>query len=181
MSSDSLPPISWFLLLAIATLVAVLVCVAIIQLKARWQRRQVALVNATIHDYFSHSGVEVAVASANLGKDRRFTAFIESEPMKRFRLSHIIEMTLREHVAKTCKLELDKIYWRFPIREVVPAKAGADDRATENADEYINEGLVPYRHLPKVDVHEISWETFEEFTTADPNAAAAPVPPGPAP
>ncbi|RJG04105.1 hypothetical protein D3878_23025 [Noviherbaspirillum sedimenti] len=176
MSFASVPHIIWFLILGIANLAAIIAWVAIIQRKASRRQRQAALVNVTIRDYFRHSGVDVAVASVTLGKDRRFTAFIESEPMKRFRLSHIIETTLREHVAKTCKLELDKIYWRFPIKEITPAKAGTEDQPAKDSDEYINEGLVPYRHLPKVDVHEISWEKFEEFTTSSPNAAGEPAP-----
>lgn len=179
MSPASTSPLSWFLLLAITNLLAIATCMTVAQLKARGEKRQLALINVAIREYFRHSGVDVAVASIKLGKEPRFTAFIESEPMKRFRLSHIIEMTLREHVAKTCNLELDRIFWRFPIKEIAPAAAaGAETPAARGADDYINEGLVPYRHLPKVDVHEVSWEKFEEFTTRDPNAGPETTPPG---
>jgi len=107
--------------------------------------------------------------------------------MKRFRLSHIIEMTLCEHVRRSCSLELDKVYWRFPIKEaaqaaqsvVVPpadgntvsvdnASAlpdGEDKKPEEVADDYINEGLENYRHIPKPEVTELSWENFEEVAT----------------
>jgi hypothetical protein len=124
----------------------------------------VTLLNAAIRDYFRHGGVEVEVASTRLGKEGSFIAFVESEPMKRFRLSHIIEIALREHLAKTCKINLAKIYWRFPLKEMAASVAAAETgkQSGKDADTYINEGLVHYRDLPKGDVQEISWEKFEE-------------------
>ncbi|QAU35177.1 hypothetical protein [Janthinobacterium sp. 17J80-10] len=164
----------WPLSVVIAALLSVMVCVAVINTRTKRQQRQVTLLNTVIRDYFRHSGVEVSVDSLQRGPGNRFTAFVESEPMKRFRLSHIIEMTLRAHIAKTCGLELDKIYWRFPIREAATAATGtgADKPADKSGDDYINEGLVNYRDLPKVDVSEIPWERFEEFANSDPNAPA---------
>lgn len=179
MSFAFLPSLLWPLSVVIAVFLAIASCLAVTHVKAQRRQRQVILLNTTIRDYFRHSGVEVSVDSIRLGEDARFTAFVESEPMKRFRLSHIIEMTLRAHVAKTCALELDKIYWRFPIKEAAAPAAGADKPSEQEKDDYINEGLVTYRHLPKVDVQEIPWEKFEEFTTADPNVAPGTQPPGP--
>lgn len=173
MLSASLPLfLLWPLSVAIAILLTAGACLAVAHIKAKRLQRQVILLNTAIRDYFRHSGVEVSVDCVKLGTEGRFTAFVESEPMKRFRLSHIIEMTLRAHIAKTCNLVLDKIYWRFPIREAAATMAGTDSGkpADKSGDDYINEGLVHYRHLPKVEVQEIPWEKFETFTTADPNA-----------
>lgn len=163
----------WPLSVVLAALLATMVCMAIMRLKAKRKLQQITLLNAAIRDYFRHSGVEVSVDSIQRGPDNRFTAFVESEPMKRFRLSHIIEMTLRAHIAKTCNLELDKIYWRFPIREATAASTGIDKPAEKSGDDYINEGLVNYRDLPKADVSEIPWERFEEFANSAPSASAA--------
>jgi hypothetical protein len=132
--------------------------------KTRRNERDAATIRATIIDYFRRSGVQVAAQCTNL--DDRFIVVVESEPMKRFRLSHIIEMTVREHVRKSCGLELDKIYWRFPIKEATQAAAN-DQQATEkkpdeSSDEYINEGLEHYRHIPKPEVTELPWESFEQ-------------------
>lgn len=155
------------------------------------RKRGTATIRATIVEYFRRSGVTVA-ADCVLTEDGRYTALVESEPMKRFRLSHIIEMTLREHVRKAAGVELDKIYWRFPVKEAVqaaavPAAAGAApvtgqpkqaetaetadkadkaDKADELSDDYINEGLEHYRHIPKPEVDELPWEVFEQVTTA---------------
>jgi hypothetical protein len=160
----------WIILFGAAGFLAVLVYGVIVTYKARVEKRNVAAVSTAIIEYFRRSGVEVAVESVSLHDARRFTAFIESEPMKRFRLSHIIEATLRDHVQRTCGLALEKVYWRFPIREAAhnaaDAKHPSKERSPEEeADDYINEGLVHYKHLPKVEVTELSWETFEEVTT----------------
>lgn len=160
----------WIVLLAAACLLAALVYVMVLKNRMRREKRHVAAVSATIIDYFRRSGVEVSVGSVMQG-NKRFTAFIESEPMKRFRLSHIIEATLREHVLRSCGMELDKVYWRFPIKEAARNAAAVENaskegsKPAEGSDDYINEGLVHYKHLPKVEVTELSWENFEEVTT----------------
>jgi len=158
---------------------AMLAYVAASKAKAGRGKKDTVVVSKVMVEYFRKTGVEVAVTCVNLGDSKRFTAFVESEPMKQFRLSHIIEMTLRDHVQKTCGKELDKVFWRFPIkvtREAV-SKGGAAPAATaggnaaapaatakkiEGADDYINEGLVHYKDLPKSEATEIPWEIFEE-------------------
>ena len=230
-----------------------------LRIEATDQRMQEAQVAEAIREYFLHSGVEVKVSCTRLADSPRYTALIESEPMKRFRLSHIIESTLAEHVRRTCQLELEKIYWRFPVKAallqgLVAAEAQLDAADSENnesgsvqkedavvtpiaktvaapktmqtkksneagkpalraaaplastsasisssttalistslaasktaskttksapnpapnpalpsapepVDDYINEGLVYYKHLPKLEATELSWEKFQE-------------------
>jgi hypothetical protein len=157
-------------ILLAATVLGILANIVASKLKARRQKRDIAAISATIIDYFRRTGVEVSAdCFRNNGS---FTAVIESEPMKRFRLSHIIEMTVREHVRKSCGQDLGKIYWRFPIREAAQAVGGSDmasateeKKPEELSDEYINEGLEHYRHIPKPEVTELPWETFEQMST----------------
>lgn len=175
------------LVLLAALLVGIIVYVIKAKNKAQRIQRDVAAIRAVILDYFRRSGVEVTVDAAPLDNSGMYTAVVESEPMKRFRLSHIIEMTLREHVRRSCSLELDKVYWRFPIKEAAQAvqsvivpdaegNAAAVDNASaipngedktpeEVSDDYINEGLENYRHIPNPEVTELSWENFEEAAT----------------
>lgn len=167
------------------SLLAALAYIAIGKFNARRERRNISMISLILTEYFRKSGVAVSVGCVAVPRTRRFTAFIESEPMKRFRLSHIIEMTLREQVHKTCGLELANVYWRFPIKEaaretsVAAASAGApngndenvatdENKAAEHHDDYINEGLVNYRDLPKFEVTELTWETFQEAATTQP-------------
>lgn len=151
---------------SIAVNVIVLAALAIVVTKRlRYERRQKRRSDAVTHaviDYFQRTGVGVAAGCITLNPDR-YTVFIESEPMKRFRLSHIIEATVREHVKKACGAEVEKIYWRFPIAQNA-ANTADEGKPAETPDEYINEGLVHYRHLPKVEVTELPWENFEEVS-----------------
>jgi len=161
--------------LMLAALPAALAGAAVHALVARWRarraQREVAVIRSLIIDYFQRSGVAVAADCVRLEGSGAFIALVESEPMKRFRLSHIIEMTLCEHVRKSCGLTLEKVYWRFPIRDAAQAAPGVAEAAASDArpaaatDDYINEGLENYRHIPRPEVTELPWETFEEITT----------------
>lgn len=178
--TGTIDPILFFATLA--GFVALLAYLMAIKYRAIRQKRNRALVAFTIADYFRKSGVVVSVTCSAQSEAGQYTALIESEPMKRFRLSHIIEMTLIDYVRKTCGLELTRVYWRFPIKEAEqtpePGKdAEADAKPAPGSDEYINEGLVHYKYLPKVEVTETSWETFAEVSTVDP---AKPAPDKPA-
>lgn len=163
------------------TLLALLAAVAIV-LPALWlrggsrkrrERHNATTMTDAVLDYFRKNGVGVAVSCFSPAHNGRFIAFVESEPMKRFRLSHIIEATVREHVRKTCGLELEKIYWRFPLRDAGQNAARNQAGPEQAADDYINEGLDHYRHMPQPEVEEIGWEQFEEVITIDRNNLAS--------
>jgi hypothetical protein len=182
--SFSADAVTWTLLAVVAALVAGILAFAVrSRLRTRRRQRDIVVIRATIIDYFRRSGVEVAADCTDFRENGAFIAIVESEPMKRFRLSHIIEMTVREHVYKACGLKLEKIYWRFPIKEAAQTSAaavgaasgaaaaaneaadGADSPSQELSDDYINEGLEHYRHIPKPEVEELPWESFEQVTT----------------
>jgi hypothetical protein len=180
--SFSADAVTWTLLAVVAVLVAgILVFTVRSRLRTRRRQRDTIVIRATIIDYFRRSGVEVAADCTGFRENGAFIAIIESEPMKRFRLSHIIEMTVRDHVYKACGLKLEKIYWRFPIKDAAQAGSGAassaagaandaeadgaGDPSKELSDDYINEGLEHYRHIPKPEVEELPWESFEQVTT----------------
>jgi hypothetical protein len=129
-------------------------------------RKKGAVVRGAIVDYFRKSGIEVDVICMPVPNSKRFMVFIESEPMKQMRLSHIIETSLRDMVHNLHRIELDKIYWRFPIKKR-PDSPAASQGKKPNLDEYITEGL-SLRHLPKTDVEEASLEDFQLAATRDP-------------
>lgn len=155
-----------------ANLLGAAVFVLTVKRKSLRKRAKIAAISTSLTDYFRRSGVTVSADCIALETQGRYAAIIESEPMKRFRLSHLIEIALREHVRKTCNLELDKVYWRFPIKEATHAAAAgagvSDHKPAPNNDEYINEGLEQYKYIPKVEVTELPWEEFEVASTADP-------------
>ncbi|MES2534735.1 MAG: hypothetical protein V4632_02585 [Pseudomonadota bacterium] len=142
---------------------AILIYVFILKHRSRSEARNIRRVSNAITDYFLKSGVAVSVSSHRLADKKSYTAFIESEPMKRFRLSHIVEMTLNDHVQRTCGLELDKVYWRFPVKAV--KQEGAQEGSPKKVeDDYINEGLLNLKDLSTYEVEDSSYETFEHVS-----------------
>lgn len=167
----NMPAIAWVGVAGVTTFALVALLAYVLQLKRQASRgkRRLALVSSMLVDYFRKTGVDVTVGCVSLQDNNRFTAFVESEPMKQFRLSHIIEIALRDHVQKTCGMELDKVFWRFPIK-VAPRDANGaagHSKRIDGADDYINEGLVHYKDLPKSEATEIPWEKFEEAAIQD--------------
>ncbi len=95
-------------------------------------------------------------------------------------MSHIIEPDIARSRAKNLWIRVGQDFWRFPIkvaaREAAPV-VGEGSKGTEGptptspnkkiegADDYINEGLVHYKDLPKSEATEIPWEKFEEAST----------------
>jgi hypothetical protein len=135
----------------IANVIAILVYVLYIKHRARQQKRYVSAITSAIAGYFRSTGVDVSVKCISLLSDKNFIAFIESEPMKRFRLSHLVEATLRDHVRASCGLELDRIYWRFLVKE----------KMAEGDDDYMRESLRAMVKS-KYELSDSSLEMFEE-------------------
>jgi hypothetical protein len=98
-----------------ANSIALLAYILIIKHRARRQQDDRARLSPCIREYFREKGLYVSVNCVNVDGSEYFTAFIDSEPMRRFRFSHLIEMALRNYVDSTCKLKLDKVCWRFMI------------------------------------------------------------------
>jgi len=156
-------PVDPIIFYAVFALIALLLIAwaSITAIKKRKEKQRSLALRKAIAQYFQKSGVQVTVECVLSGK-HSYTAFIESEPMKQFRLSHIIESTLRDYLHNLHRLTLDKVYWRFPIRKDARVNADKENGKKPESDEYFTEGLLHARHLPKVEVMETSWETFEE-------------------
>jgi hypothetical protein len=163
--------INFYLLAAVC--IAIAVHVLIVQFKKRREARDAAAITKAIVEYFRKSKVKASVTCMSIAGTKRFTAHIECGQMKRFRLSHIVESTLRDLVHNLHGLELDKVYWRLPINKETQTKemsgdsAKKGDQAEESDDDCITEGLTHYRHLPKADVLETSWTTFKEASISN--------------
>jgi len=163
-------------------------------LMQKYQQRKIdALTNAVaaaITGYFLQSHVRVAARCLAQPKEKHFLAFLDSEPHKRFRYSHIVEAVLIKHIEKTMDVHIDRVYWRFPLPEqreagshlVAPdtgapsattvaadaaapenheAQSGAEKSIRAQEDEYITQGLLRAKVRNDYLVDEGSWETFE--------------------
>jgi hypothetical protein len=137
-----------------AVILAALAGLAVVWLRMRRARARADAMQKAIAQYFKKLGVTVAVECKPSGKDGH-VAFIESEPMKQLRLSHIIETSMRDQLYNLHRMNLHKVYWRFPIKE-------QPDAGLVKKDDYITEGLAHTRYLPKVEALETTWESFED-------------------
>jgi hypothetical protein len=152
------------LYLVAVNVIAILGYVLILKHRARRLQQNTNAVTKAIVDYFRADGIEVAVEAIPRPGGKSYIAFVESEPMKRFRYSHIIEITLRMHIRHDCGVELERIFWRFPIRgrgQAAEAAVREMEITETDQDEYIREGL-DLKKEKGYDIHESSWEEFEK-------------------
>ena len=136
-------------------IIAILAYVLFLKHKARKHQRHTRRVTRAIIGYLRITNAKISVKCISLEENENFIAFIESEPMKRFRFSHLVEAALRDHVRATCELELDRIYWRFIVKEKI----------AKNNDESSRESLRSMV-VSKYEISDGSLEMFEEANKA---------------
>lgn len=134
------------------------------------QRKQRKLLNdaeriaAAAAEYFARSGAQVGAQCQPV--HGRFLVLIESEPLKRFRYSHIVEASLISHVEKTLGLQIDRVFWRFPLPiGASTAQDTADIKPAvreDGEDDYVAQGLREAKSSADYHVAEDSWDQFEK-------------------
>lgn len=115
-----------------------------------------------ITEYFRKTGIEVSVSCFSLLEGKRFVAVIESEPIKKFRHSYIIEQALVKHLAKTTGQQVEKIYWRFPFSAVTEDLANPTTPHPDLTDPYHAEGPAKAWVQAGYQVEDTSWESYEK-------------------
>ncbi|MGA7178444.1 MAG: hypothetical protein WBX11_02495 [Thiobacillaceae bacterium] len=65
--------------------------------------------------YFAKTSVAVKSEAIPLPTLNHFIIIVDTEPIKRFRYSHIVEMVLIEKVKEATSKTVDRGYWRFPL------------------------------------------------------------------
>lgn len=145
---------------------------------ARAQRRIVEAVAA----YFSRTGLAVRAEVLPVAGSEHFIVIADTEPLKRLRHSHIVEVVLIEEVKKATDLIVERVFWRFPL----PAREGAALVAPHHADEppsavvmdpYLEQGLKRLHAPEGLEVHEDSWAHFQEAMHTHQEARQAEPPP----
>ncbi len=120
------------------------------------EQREKALARLIV-DYFHEHDQEVTTRCFAILGGRRFVAVVESPPVKRFRYSHIVESSLIQHLLQTAGVEVDKVYWRFPLAWEDNSGRARDD------DPYFAQGQVLLeKTLRNYQVEEDSWESYEK-------------------
>jgi hypothetical protein len=117
-----------------------------------------------ITDYFTHTGAEVRVSCYQLPGIKRFVTLIESQPLKRFRYSNVLENNLIAHIFQKTGNTVEKIYWRFPVvmhRESMIDEAKPE---VEGEDAYFLDVQSANAGAPTYKVSEASWDEFKSST-----------------
>lgn len=142
----------------------------------RQQRKAEADANriaTAVTEYFARSGAQVAAQCQPV--QGRFLVLVESEPLKRFRYSHIVEAALIGHVEKALGLQVDRVFWRFPLPiGATSAQDTADIKPVPREDDYVAQGIREAKANPGYHVAEDSWDQFEK---AQQGEGATPPPP----
>lgn len=113
-----------------------------------------------ITDYFTHTGADVRVTCFKVDGNKRFVTLIESQPLKRFRFSNVLENNLIAHIYQKTGNTVEKIYWRFPVvmhKEAMleEAKVGIENEDAYFMDVKAAEDGATYK------VSEASWDEFK--------------------
>lgn len=146
--------------LVVADILVLLSYVLYILHRKRKLERAIAKVSEFVTDYFMNSGISVKVMSYQKPGESHFVTMIESQPLKRFRYSSVIERNLIDHIESAIGVQIDKIFWRFPLHmQNDQMLAEAPDNAS---DAYLEESKEAIRISENYKVSEASWDDFSE-------------------
>lgn len=158
-------------------LILLVTAVASAYAHAAQRRRRRAAADAhrvaqAVTEYFARSDARVGAQCHPV--HGRFLVLVESEPLKRFRYSHIVEVSLINHVEKTLGLHVDRVFWRFPLPIGTSSPQDtADIKPSRREDEYVAEGIREAKTDPDYHVAEDSWDQFEKARRNEPAAPPA--------
>jgi len=136
--------------------------------------------------YLARFEIRARIVAVTL-PDQRIALMVETPPHKKLRFSHIIEQPIKQFVLTQTQVEVDRLFWRFPMpaknthapdvqygvttTQAMPnttqtpapeAKLTAkEDAAQEDEDDYFK------RQAYKIE--EVSWEDFSVISKAGPN------------
>jgi hypothetical protein len=96
-------------------IIVLLIYILYIYHKNRELEKSIKNITDFITEYFTHTGADVRVTCFKLDGYKRFVTLIESQPLKRFRYSNVLENNLISHIYQKTGNTVEKIYWRFPV------------------------------------------------------------------
>lgn len=149
--------------LVVIDILVLLAYILFILNKKRKLERAIAKVSEFVSDYFMNSGISVKVTSYQKPGENHFVTMIESQPLKRFRYSSVIERNLIDHIDSVTGIQVDKIYWRFPLH--MQNDQMLDGKSEIESDTYIEESEEAMRILKDYKVSEASWDDFSKPET----------------
>jgi len=129
--------------------------------KKRLLDKSIKNITEFVEEYFMNTGAEVQVTCFKVEGNKRFVALIQSEPLKRFRCSHVLESNLITHISDVTGNTVEKIYWRFPIQLNKALMTATEKNSLESDDLYFSDGFTRDEAAKKYKVSEVSWDQYE--------------------
>jgi hypothetical protein len=146
--------------------IALLAYVLLIKYRKRKIARDVALVRSQILAFFGAAGMQVEVSCYTADNTRKLTVCIDSQPVRKFKFSNLVEMVLIRYLSRTTSVPVERIYWRFSMptentgEMPTPSESPIESMATEGAelkDDFEDEMSMADAYK----VAETSWDQFE--------------------
>ncbi len=129
--------------------------------KKRLLDRSINSVKEFIEVYFMNTGAEVQVTCFKLQANKHFVVLIQSQALKRFRCSNILETNLISHILDATGNVVEKIYWRFPVKLTKDLMAEKEKSNSEADDLYFSDGYAMAEAVKEYKVSELSWDQYQ--------------------
>jgi hypothetical protein len=124
--------------------------------------RSVKHITEFVEEYFMNTGARVHVTCFKLDGNKRFIVLIQSQALKRFRCSNILESNLIAHIYEITGNNVEKIYWRFPISLNKDSIAAEEEPSQEAEDMYFSDVYATAEAAKKYKVSEVPWDQFDD-------------------
>lgn len=147
---------------AAMVVVALLVYVLILKYRRHKRNRNMALARSQILAFFGTAGLQVEVTCFPSDNNQKFTVCIDSQPVRKFKFSNLVETVLIRYLSRTTNIPVERIYWRFsmPTENESEMLSPIDSMAAEGIGFKDNfEDGAPLADAYRV--AETSWEQFE--------------------
>jgi hypothetical protein len=142
-------------------IIVLLIYILYIFHKNRALEKSIQNITDFISEYFTHTGADVRVTCFKLDGYKRFVTLIESQPLKRFRYSNVLENNLISHIYQKTGNTVEKIYWRFPV-EIHKDEIVAEARNEAISDDsYFVDIQATAEASSTYKVSEASWDEFK--------------------
>jgi hypothetical protein len=129
--------------------------------KKRLLDKSIKNITEFIELYFMNTGAEVQVTCFKLKGDKRFVALIQSQALKRFRYSNILESNLISHIFDVTGNTVEKIYWRFPVKLTKDLLVATEGSSLDSDDSYFSDGYAMAEAAKEYKVSEMSWDQYQ--------------------
>lgn len=152
------------------------------------EKRRAEQENAVVkaaHEYFSRFEIRARIVASTF-PNKRIVLMVETPPHKKLRFSAIIEQPIKQFIWKQTEIEIDRMFWRFPM---LPKNTQAPDVQYRGPTSIIQtphatpasalENSAPqaaphdeedeYFHGQSYQIEEVSWEDFSTVSKPRPD------------